>query len=682
MPNRLAQETSLYLLQHKDNPVDWFPWGEEALRRARDEDRPILVSIGYSSCHWCHVMAHESFEDPATAALMNERFICIKVDREERPDIDQIYMTALQVMGQRGGWPLNMFLLPDLTPFFGGTYFPPSDYANMPSFRRILAAVSDAFRNRREEVTANADQLRRYLVAASHSTPNPTDIETTLIAGATAQIVARSDRERGGLEGAPKFPQPMLLDLALQELASRDQPDLREVVITTLDRMAAGGMYDQIGGGFHRYSTDADWLVPHFEKMLYDNAQLLRTYLDAWLLFGDTSYREIADQTIDYLLREMHDPAGGFYAAQDADSGGHEGTFFTWTPAQLREALGQHDARIAATAWAVSDDGNFEGASILHRPRPLTEVAIELGLSKDELRGRLGVIRPKLLAARRQRVTPDTDHKIVASWNGLALNALAHAGAALDRSDALDAARANATFLLEQMIVDERLHRSWIDGQVGTPAFLEDYASVAYGLISLYEATFETRWLVAAMSLVDQAIRLFADKQSGLFFDTTADHGDLLVRPRELQDGATPSGNALLANALLRLSHLTERSHYHERANGILRAIAEPLRAAPLGFGRMLQAATTALTARREVVLAGEPTDPAFRELANIVARTFDPTRVVARADTDADLTALLPITADRGMIYGAATAYVCENRTCRLPVTTADDLHQQLTER
>ena len=680
MPNRLARETSPYLQQHKDNPVDWYPWGDEALRRAREDDLPILVSIGYSSCHWCHVMAHESFEDPATAALMNERFVCVKVDREERPDIDQIYMTALQVMGQRGGWPLNMFLLPDLTPFFGGTYFPPNDYANMPSFRRVLAAVSDAFRNRRDEVTTNADQLRQYLIAASRTTPSPADIDAMVIADATSQIVARSDREWGGLAGAPKFPQPMLLDLALQELVSHDQPDLRDVVITTLDRMAAGGMYDQIGGGFHRYSTDAEWLVPHFEKMLYDNVQLLRTCLNASLLFGDARYREIAEQTIDYLLREMRDSAGGFYAAQDADSGGREGSFFTWTPAQLRQTLGEDDARIAAAVWAVTDEGNFEGASILHRPRPLAEVAADLNMPERDVVRRLDTIRSKLLAARQQRVAPETDRKVVASWNGLALDALARAGAALDRADAIDAAHETAAFLLDQMIVDGQLRRSWIGGQVGTTGFLEDYAGIAYGLISLYEATFEVRWLTAAVALVDQAIARFADTQSGLFFDTAADHGDLLVRPRELQDGATPSGNALLADALLRLAHLTERPEYRQRADGILRAMAEPLRALPLGFGRMLQAAATSLAIPREVVLAGDPPDPAFRELAGIVARTFDPLRVVARAD--AELTALLPITAERGPVNGAATAYVCENRTCRLPVTTPDDLRREMAGR
>ena len=435
MTNRLANETSPYLLQHKDNPVDWYPWGDEALGRARDEDRPILVSIGYSSCHWCHVMEHESFSDPVTAALMNERFVCIKVDREERPDIDQIYMTAVQVMGQRGGWPLNMFLLPDQTPFFGGTYWPPVDRQGMPAFRRVLTAISDTYRNRRDDVLANAGPLRDYLVQASRTTPDPADVDDDILVRAMDQLAQRTDLERGGWGPAPKFPQPMLLDVAMARLQRATDPTLRAALTTTLTRMADGGLYDQLSGGFHRYSVDADWLMPHFEKMLYDNAQLLSTYLDGWLLFREPRYREVADQTATYLLREMRNPAGGFYSATDADSDGEEGTFFVWTPSEIREVLAPDDAAAVITLYGVTEGGNFEGRNILHRPRPLPDVAAGLGRTPDELQAIIDQTTPLLLGTRNRRNRPFRDEKVIAAWNGLTLHALARAARILQRPD-------------------------------------------------------------------------------------------------------------------------------------------------------------------------------------------------------------------------------------------------------
>ncbi len=673
MTNRLADETSPYLLQHKDNPVDWYPWGEEALRRARDEDRPILVSIGYSSCHWCHVMEYESFSDRVTADLMNDRFVCIKVDREERPDIDAIYMTAVQVMGQRGGWPLNMFLLPDMTPFFGGTYWPPLDRQGMPGFRRVLTAISDTYRNRREDVVANAAQLRDYLTQASRATPDPAEIDDDVLVRAIDQLTRRADLERGGWGPAPKFPQPMILDVAMARHKQHPDPALRAALTTTLTRMADGGMYDQIGGGFHRYSVDADWLIPHFEKMLYDNAQLLSTYLDAWLLFGDPRYREIADQTATYILREMTDPAGGFYSATDADSDGEEGTFFVWSPDEIRSVLGSEDAERIIALYGVTSDGNFEGKSILNRPRSLTTVAAELGISSDDLQETIGRSNPLLLAARQRRNPPFRDEKVIASWNGLMLHALARAAGVLRRPELLSAAQRCGAFLTGEMLIDGHLRRSWKSGTARGNGFLEDYAAVANGLVSLYEATFETRWLREAIGLTDAALARFADPDSGLFYDTATDHERLLVRPRELQDGATPSGNALLADALLRLAHLADRDDYRRHAVGILRSMSAPLREAPLGFGRMLGAANRYLAPPREIVLAGDRSDPAFSALFDEMTSRYEPLAVRAWADPSDDaLTALLPLTADRTATDGQPTAYVCHDQTCSLPVMDA----------
>ena len=676
MSNRLANETSPYLLQHKDNPVDWYPWGPEALDRARDEDLPILVSIGYSSCHWCHVMEHESFSDPVTAAAMNERFVCIKVDREERPDIDQIYMTAVQVMGQRGGWPLNMFLMPDMTPFFGGTYWPPLDRQGMPGFRRVLTAISDTYRTRRDDVLSNANQLREYLVQASRVTPDPAEIDDDVLVRAIDQLTRRADLERGGWGPAPKFPQPMILDVAMAQYRRDPDPALRAALTTTLTRMADGGMYDQIGGGFHRYSVDAEWLVPHFEKMLYDNAQLLGTYLDGWLLFDDPRYREVADQTASYLLREMRHPDGGFFSATDADSDGEEGVFFVWTPDEIRAALSPEDAVAVIALYAVSDGGNFEGHSILNRPRPLAEVAAGLDLSAGELQRRIDRATPLLMAARSQRNAPFRDEKVIAAWNGLLLDSLARSGRVLRRPDLLDAARSLGEFLVTGMSTSGQLHRSWKDGSAKGAAFLEDYAAVADGLVSLYESTFESRWLREAITLTDTAMDRFADPDSRIFYDTAGDHDRLLVRPRELQDGATPSGNALLAGALLRLAQLTGRGSYRQTAEGILRGMAAPLREAPLGFGRMLGAANRYLSPEREIVLAGDRSDPAFLGLVDAAWSRYEPLTVRAWADpTDDQLTALLPLTADRVAKNGQPTAYVCVNHTCSLPVTGAPAL-------
>ncbi len=671
MTNRLAHETSPYLLQHKDNPVDWYPWGPEALSRARDEDRPILVSIGYSSCHWCHVMEHESFSDPVTAELMNDRFVCIKVDREERPDIDSIYMTAVQVMGQRGGWPLNMFLLPDMTPFFGGTYWPPLDRQGMPGFRRVLMAISDTYRNRREDVLSNAGQLRDYLVQASRATPDPAELDDDVLVRATDQLVQRADLERGGWGPAPKFPQPMILDVAMARYRQHPDPALEAALRTTLTRMADGGMYDQIGGGFHRYSVDADWLVPHFEKMLYDNAQLLSTYLDGWLLFRDPRYREIADQTVTYILREMTDANGGFYSATDADSDGEEGIFFVWTPEEIRSILGPEDATRVIALFGVVEGGNFEGKSILNRPRSLETVAEELGVSPAELQESVDRAAPLLLAARQLRTPPFRDEKVIASWNGLMLHALARAAGTLRRPDLLTAARDSGAFLTTRMVVYGQLHRSWKTGVAKGKGFLEDYAGVAFGLISLYEATFEAQWLREAISLTDSALTRFADLNSGIFYDTAADHDHLLVRPRELQDGATPSGNALLADTLVRLAHLTGRNEYRQTAVGILQAMSSPLLEAPLGFGRMLGAANRYLSPEREIVLAGDRSRQDFTDLFDEMAAHYEPLAVRAYADTaDDELTTLLPLTAERAATDGRPTAYVCHDHTCSLPVT------------
>jgi uncharacterized protein YyaL (SSP411 family) len=660
MPNRLAQETSPYLLQHRENPVDWYPWGAEALERAHDEDRPILLSVGYSACHWCHVMERESFEDEATAAYMNEHFVSVKVDREERPDVDAIYMEAVQSMTGHGGWPMTVFLDPEGVPFYGGTYFPPDESRGMPSFRMVMEAVVDAFERKREEIRERSAGTRARLGAVGLIEPNPEPPEVGQLEEAVAKLRLSADPERGGFGSAPKFPPASALELLL----ARGE---REIVEHTLDAMAAGGIYDQLGGGFARYSVDANWLVPHFEKMLYDNALLARAYLHGWQVFGHERYRRVCEETLDWMLREMCGPEGGFFSALDADSEGEEGRFYVWTPAQIREAL---EGAAADTAncikfpgqqagnlmqfYGVTDGGNFEGANILH---------LALGVGATEPEG-LAAMRRALYESRAKRVWPSLDDKRLAAWNALAIAALAEAGAVLGREDYLEAARQCANFVFGSMTDDAgHLLRTYKDGEARLNAYLEDHAFLLEALLTLYESSFEARWFERARSLAETIVTRFGDPERGGFFSTSADHEALIARRKEIGDHPIPSGNSSVALGMLRLAALTGERDYARQAEGVFALFAKTATQHPESFAHLLRALDFQLSPTREVALVGED----LGELASLVRSDFRPHLVLAGGPEGS---AIPPLLENRDTVDGKAAAYVCENFTCQMPVT------------
>jgi uncharacterized protein len=664
--NRLARETSPYLLQHAHNPVDWYPWGEEAFSRARAENKPILLSVGYSACHWCHVMERESFENDDTAALMNRHFVNIKVDREERPDVDHIYMQAVQSLTGHGGWPMTVFLAPDGTPFYGGTYFPPTDRHGLPGFPRLLSALADAWANRQGEVLQSGRQITEALGQTEKLRSAGTLLTDEVLSSAFHGLSAQFDEEHGGLGGAPKFPQPMIWEFALRFARRTDNEYARRMVHTTLVRMARGGMYDQLGGGFARYSVDAHWLVPHFEKMLYDNAQLASLYLHGWLAFGDAECRRICEETLDYVLREMTDPGGGFYSAQDADSEGHEGKFFVWTPDEIRAVLGA-EAAAAMAYWGVDRGPNFEGQSILYLPgEPDAE--------------RMAAARRKLYEARERRVHPGRDDKVLAAWNGLMCQALAEAGRALGRSDYLAAAVRNAEFLLGSMRRDGRLRRTWKTGEARLNGYLEDYSMVAAALLTLYEATFERRWLDEARELAVEMVRLFWDDAIEGFYDTGTDHERLIVRPRNLYDNAVPCGSSVAIEVLLRLAELTGEAGYERSAVAALRPMTDLMARHPTAFGRFLCALDFHLGPRVELALIAPRAIGDVAPLAREAFGRYLPNLVAVGAVAgDAGAAAGIPLLEARGAVDGKPTAYVCRNYACELPVTDTAGLARQL---
>ncbi len=659
MPNRLMHETSPYLLQHADNPVDWYPWGAEALAKARAEDKPIFLSIGYSACHWCHVMAHESFEDERTAAILNEHFISIKVDREERPDLDHIYMTAVQVLIGAGGWPLSVFLTPTGRPFYGGTYFPPVRRYGMPSFTDVLEAVVRGWRDRRAELTASGDRLVEIIEQQSTMSQarGAASAGRETLTLAFQNLVRPFDWTHGGWGGAPKFPQPMALEFLLRYHHTSGDPQALQMVEKSLEAMARGGIYDQLGGGFHRYSVDARWLTPHFEKMLYDNAQLPRVYLHAWQVTGQPFFRAIAEETLDYVLREMTDPAGGFYATQDADSEGQEGKFFVWTPAEIRAVLGTA-ANAFMAAYGVTERGNFEGQNILEF------------VGDVDRRAEWAEARHKLFAAREKRVRPGRDDKVLTSWNGLMLAALAEAARVWGRDDYRQAAERNADFLLRELRCDDgRLLHTWKDDAARQNGFLEDYAHLIEGLLALYQATFAPRWYAAARELAEAMIAHFSDPQGG-FYDTSDDHETLIARPRDLQDNAAPSGNALAATVLLKLAGLAGEPRYAELAHESLRRVQPLLAQFPLGFGQWLIALDYALARPREIAIVGDPAADDTQALLEAAATGYRPHQMVA-----VGISADVPLLKGRQPLDGRATAYVCQDATCRPPVTDPVEL-------
>ena len=678
MPNRLAGETSPYLLQHQHNPVDWYPWGPEALARAQAEDKPIFLSIGYAACHWCHVMAHESFEDPGTAALMNQLFVNVKVDREERPDLDSIYMNAVVALTGSGGWPMSVFLTPEQVPFYGGTYFPPRPAHGLAAFQQVLHGVADAWQNRRDEVRAGAQDVLNHIRQAElvSQLPGGQPLSAGTLEAAAQELWRQFDWRHHGWGGGPKFPQPMAMEFLLRQHALTGQANPLDLVVKAARSMARGGLYDQLGGGFHRYATDAAWMVPHCEKMLYDNAQLARVYLHLWQVTGDPEFRRVVEETLDYVLREMTDPAGGFYSTQDADSEGHEGKFFVWAAADIDQVLGA-EAALFKEAYGVTLRGNFEGQSILFVAATGDELATRHTIPEAEMRRRLDASRRALFERRAQRVAPGRDDKILAAWNGLMLAALAEAARVLGREDYRQAARANGDFILSGLrAADGALFRSWRNGQARLTAYLEDYADAAEGLLALYEATFESRYYVAACAWVDYALAHFADPNGG-FYDTPDQHERLVTRPKDVQDNATPSGSGMLATVLLRLAAFSGETRYAAAAEAILGSLQPVLAQHPTAFAQSLVALSFALSRPREIALVGDPAAPDTQALLAVVNGAYRPFQVLSLGHPGEAPS--VPLLADREALSGQATAYVCFSMACQLPVTEPAALAAQL---
>ncbi|MEN3333798.1 MAG: uncharacterized protein V7641_3163 [Blastocatellia bacterium] len=681
--NHLINENSPYLRQHAHNPVDWYPWGPEALARARDEDKPILLSVGYSACHWCHRMREESFENEAIAKLMSDNFVCIKVDREERPDIDSIYMNAVQMMTGRGGWPMTMFLTPDLKPFYGGTYFPPVPRHGMPAFPQVLLAINDSYRNRRDDVLSSATAITSELNKINRFVASEEMLTGDLLTQAFLGLSRNYDQAFGGFGSAPKFPPSMSLMFLLRYAKRTNSPQALEMVETTLKRMAAGGMYDHLGGGFARYSVDARWLVPHFEKMLYDNALLTRTYLYAYQQTRNADYRRVAEETFEYIIRDMTDRSGGFYSSEDADSEGEEGKFYVWTPAEVISLLGEEEGRLFCEFYDVTEGGNFEhGTSILNTPQTLEEFAAAKGLDVDKTWRRLKTGGIRLFHVREARVRPGRDEKSLAAWNGLMLTAFAEAANILNRDDYRQVAIRNAEFILNHLMRDGRLLRTYKDGQAKLNGYLEDYAYVIEGLLAVYEATFETKYFNAARDLADTMIAQFWDAKNGGFFFTSEDHEELITRIKDYFDNAIPSGNSVAAQVFLKLHLLTMESDYQKFAAILLRTLQQAMTRYPSAFGYLLGALDLYLSEAKEVALIGDADSHEVRLFIEEIYSRFLPNKVVAGCEpNDPQAIEAIKLLADRAMIDGKATAYVCRNYTCLAPATTPQELAERLDE-
>jgi uncharacterized protein len=678
MPNRLARESSPYLLQHQGNPVDWYPWGEEALQRSKNENKPIFLSIGYSACHWCHVMEHESFESEAIARELNQHFVCIKVDREERPDLDQIYMHAVQVLTGRGGWPMSVFLTPDLKPFYGGTYWPPTSRHGMPGFDQIIAAVSKAWEENHAAVVESADRLTEQLSHMAGHANEVGELTEDLLTRASSYFHQTYDRAYGGFGGAPKFPAPMSLRLLMRGWYRRQENFSLEMVTGTLDRMAAGGIYDHLGGGFARYSVDARWLVPHFEKMLYDNAQLAVAYLEAFQITGNKNYARVVRETLDYVLRDMTDPTGGFYSTEDADSEGVEGKFYTWTPQQLVEVLSESAAATFAKVYDVTESGNFEETNILNLPKTIEQQAAILRRDVEDLRRELAESRKKLFVKREQRVHPHKDDKVIAAWNGLMIEALALAGAVLDEPRYLGAARSAAEFVQTNLRRDDgRLLHTWRHGRAKVDAYLDDYTYLAHGLTVLYESTGEPQYLEQAIGLANLVLEHFESQGQGGFYYTADDQEQLLTRNKEFADNAVPSANAMAAIVLVKLAKLTGKVNYLDAAEQTMRASVELMQRYPSGTAQMLLAVDLYLGPTYEFVLAVDDSAES-QAVRNDLHRRFIPHKVLAFADPQAPQL-LGDLIQGKEMIGGQPTLYVCEGFTCQAPAAGSQEITRAL---
>ena len=690
--NRLARETSPYLRQHARNPVDWYPWGAEALQRARAEDRPIFLSIGYSSCHWCHVMERESFEDEKTAAVMNERFVNIKVDREERPDLDEIYMAATQMLTGQGGWPNSVFLTPDRKPFFAGTYFPPSGRGGRPGFADVLRAVSDAYVSKKDDVKRMAEEVAGQIVRLSEMAPSGQALTVSLLHRAFGDLAGRFDNAEGGFGGAPKFPHSMDVSFLIRYHRRTGNPEALRMAVLCLDKMARGGLCDQIGGGFHRYSVDAKWLVPHFEKMLYDNALLARTYLEAAQAVAGLEaspslpaggrataavFKEVARDTIDWVLRDMTSPEGGFYSSLDADSEGEEGKYYVWTPSEIAEVLGRQEAGLFGHVYGVEAGGNFEnGASILHLERPLAQIASEMRADEGELRLRVASARARLLKARERRVPPGRDDKILADWNGLMISALAFAARVLDESRYAEAAGRAARLILDRMMRDGRLLHSLTRGEARHPAYLGDHAYLVAAFLDLYEATFDRAWIAEARGMARLLVDRFWDERGGGFFFTAGDHEALIARTREGSDGAVPAGASVAALALLRLHALTGEESLRAKAETTLRLYRDRMERIPSAFGMMLCAVDQHLEGARSIVLASRRDHPGLRAFLQTLREAYEPNALLALADpSESGAVGAPSLLEGKSPVDDRPAAYLCEGGTCRPPVLSPSEL-------
>ena len=684
--NRLAQETSPYLLQHAHNPVDWYAWGAEAFAAAEAQNKPILLSVGYSACHWCHVMERESFENEAIAASMNRHFINIKVDREERPDVDAIYMSAVQMLTGQGGWPMTMFLTPQGRPFYGGTYYPPEDRYGRPGFPRVLTAVAESWQERPHEIEAMGRELLAQLEETNDLARHLSDsvLTPSLLDNAFEALSGQFDRQYGGFGSSPKFPQPANLDFLLRYHVQSQRAEPLAMVEKTLHRMALGGIYDQLGGGFHRYSVDQVWLVPHFEKMLYDNAQLAQTYIRCYQATGKTFYRGISEEILEYVMREMTSPEGGFFSAQDADSEGEEGRFFVWKPAEVRAILGGRDAEFFGAFFDITPGGNWEDANILRVVQEAPQVAAQFGLSVEETASILDTGRVRLFTEREKRIKPNLDDKILTAWNGLMLAAFAEVAAVVDSTAFRQTAIRNAEFLLQTMTLrDEsghlRLLRTHRGGHSKLNGYLEDYAFFADGLLRLYEATFDVKWLTLARDLTSSMFTYFWDETNGGFFATSSDHETLIQRLKDWDDNATPSGNSVALDVLLRLAVLTGEDSYRKSAVRVLRRLGSTLEKHPYSFARCLSALDFCLSTPKEIAIVGDLSSEPAQALLRTIYSLYMPNKVVVQTDGSSTPPAEIPLLANRPLRGGQPTAYVCSNFVCREPVTTADALLAQL---
>lgn len=684
MPNHLADQSSPYLLQHKDNPVDWYPWDDEALAKAKQEDKPIFLSIGYSACHWCHVMEHESFENDEIAALLNESFVCVKVDREERPDLDQIYMQAVQMMTGRGGWPMSVFLTPELKPFYGGTYWPPRESRGMPGFDRVIQAVDDAWQNKRQQLEEQAGEMTQHLQQGLAAAEDGDGLQIELLKLAEAKLEQTFDYSHGGFGGAPKFPHPMDVQLLLRLWHRWPRDGVLEMVNLTLDKMAHGGIYDHLGGGFARYSVDERWLVPHFEKMLYDNALLAGAYLDGYLATGKQDYARVACETLDYILAYMTDPAGGFHSTEDADSEGVEGKFYVWTPDEIKQILGEEKGERFCDVYDVSKQGNFEGQNILNLPKTIEQSAALHDWDLDELSRELAESRAELLTVRDRRVRPGKDDKILVSWNALMIDTLARAAGVLDEPKYLQAAVAATRFIFAQMSrEDGRLLHCWRHGRAKLDAYLDDYTYLINALVTLYEADFDEHWIDEAVRLAEIVLKHFADEEGGGFFFTADDHQRLIARNKDIQDGSVPSGNAMAATALLRLGKLCGRDDFTKAAEGSLQLAVGLIRRAPSACGQMLIAADMYFGPMPEIVVLGDKSQDETAAVLSQLHQQHIPNRVIAcRAEADRGSAHLSPLFAGKTPQDKSPAVFLCENFTCQSPVSgksAALELWQQL---